>query len=266
MPYTLSKGLLWFLVALLIGLMIGWLLRSIAVTRQLRAARAARAESAELEQLRARLATLERVEAERDRLQTELHALRASAATTADPPEPEPAADRDHHVAAAEEHLPELDADGGVGSPGTQRLANEIDPLPEDSAPAHIDRQEPPLPEQSPPPASGATDGDQLAQTSAGIESATAIVGKKIKPDDLTAIEGIGPAIAGLCNGIGIQTWADLADTEVSLLRTMLADAGPRFSVHEPDTWPQQAALLASGRWQEFDDLVRRIATGKLSG
>ncbi|MEO6571434.1 MAG: 50S ribosomal protein L27, partial [Ilumatobacteraceae bacterium] len=55
--------------------------------------------------------------------------------------------------------------------------------------------------------------------------------------------------------------WFDLSTTEVSLLRTMLADAGPRFKTQDPSTWPEQAALLAAGRWQEFVAL-----TGELSG
>ncbi|MCR8526626.1 hypothetical protein WB334_26670, partial [Escherichia coli] len=53
--------------------------------------------------------------------------------------------------------------------------------------------------------------------TELNLVAATAVIGRKIKLDDLTAIEGIGSAIAELCGGIGIHTWADLAATEVSL-------------------------------------------------
>ena len=59
-----------------------------------------------------------------------------------------------------------------------------------------------------------------------------------------------------LCHGIGIRTWQDLSTTEVSLLRTMLLDAGPRFRTHDPSTWPEQARLLAEGRWDEFAAFV----------
>ena len=69
-------------------------------------------------------------------------------------------------------------------------------------------------------------------------------------------IEGVGPKIEELCHGIGIRTWFDLSTTEVSLLRTMLADAGPRFRTHDPASWPEQARLLAEGRWQEFKALT----------
>ena len=73
--------------------------------------------------------------------------------------------------------------------------------------------------------------------------------------DDLTVIPGIGPNVEQLCHGIGIRTWYDLATTEASLLRTMLVDAGPRFSTHDPSLWPEMARLLSEGRWQEFEDM-----------
>jgi predicted flap endonuclease-1-like 5' DNA nuclease len=78
------------------------------------------------------------------------------------------------------------------------------------------------------------------------------VLGKVIELDDLTVIRGIGPQIAELCHGIGIRTWAELSVTEVSLLRTMLNDAGQRFKTQDPATWPHQAGLLASGAWAEF--------------
>ncbi len=76
-------------------------------------------------------------------------------------------------------------------------------------------------------------------------------------------IEGIGPKIETLCHGIGIRTWHDLSTTEASLLRTMLADAGPRFRTHDPATWPTQAALLAAGHWSEFAALTASLRGGK---
>ena len=84
--------------------------------------------------------------------------------------------------------------------------------------------------------------------------------------DDLTAIEGLGPGVRDLCHGIGILTWADLADTETSLLRTMLDDAGGRFQVHDPTTWPDQARLLAHGRWDEFRALAASVRSAPPAG
>ena len=101
--------------------------------------------------------------------------------------------------------------------------------------------------------------------TELNLVAAAAVIGKKIKLDDLTAIEGIGPAIATLCHNIGIHTWADMAATEVSLLRTMLADAGPRFQKHAPASWPEQAGLLATGHWEAFATLIASLGSGHSS-
>src|SRR5690606_16054235 len=46
------------------------------------------------------------------------------------------------------------------------------------------------------------------------VAAASAALGRQIELDDLTVVDGIGPQIAELCGGIGIQTWRDLAQTE----------------------------------------------------
>src|SRR5918994_514105 len=83
MPYTLMKGLGWFLAALVIGIVIGWLIRSVTARRQLAKARSQHPDTVELERLRGRISNLEPVVAERDRLRAELGADR-----TAPPPTP----------------------------------------------------------------------------------------------------------------------------------------------------------------------------------
>jgi predicted flap endonuclease-1-like 5' DNA nuclease len=98
---------------------------------------------------------------------------------------------------------------------------------------------------------------------STDIADAAAVIGKRVERDDLTVVEGIGPKIAELCHGIGISTWTELAETEVSLLRTMLNDAGQRFKAHDPTTWPEQAALLSKGAWTEFAALTDRLDGGR---
>lgn len=80
--------------------------------------------------------------------------------------------------------------------------------------------------------------------------------------DDLTRIEGLGPAVSELCEGVGITTYAALAATDVAVLRTMLDDAGARYQVHDPTTWPTQARLLAEGREHDFERLVETIRRG----
>ncbi|MBS9781987.1 MAG: DUF4332 domain-containing protein [Gammaproteobacteria bacterium] len=83
---------------------------------------------------------------------------------------------------------------------------------------------------------------------------AKSVFGKKIKQDDLTVVEGIGPKIAELFNEAGIKTWAELAETSVERRQEILTAAGTRFAVHNPDTWARQAQLAADGKWQELLD------------
>lgn len=221
MPYTLMKGLAWILLAVVLGIVIGWLLRSVAAKRQIERAKRTRVETddqAELERLQARVANLEPVVNERDRLRAELEQSRTSPAEVPEP-EPEP---RDAPAVPA----PRADVAASPEQPRT-------------------------------------TIAPQAAAASIDVSGAQAALGKRITSDDLTVIEGIGPKIAELCHGIGICTWAELADTEVSLLRTMLNDAGQRFKAHDPSSWPEQAGLLATGAWSEFVALTDRLDGGR---
>lgn len=83
------------------------------------------------------------------------------------------------------------------------------------------------------------------------------------KADKLTLIEGIGPKIAGLLNDDGIVTFADLADAKVETLQAVLEKAGPRFKMHNPGTWPQQAALARDGKMDELKKLQDELDGGK---
>jgi predicted flap endonuclease-1-like 5' DNA nuclease len=87
------------------------------------------------------------------------------------------------------------------------------------------------------------------------VSTATEALGTRIKLDDLTVIEGIGPKIAQLLSNAGFTTWQALSEADSTQLRRMLDDAGPRYRIHDPSKWPPQAALLAHGQWQEFKDL-----------
>ena len=80
--------------------------------------------------------------------------------------------------------------------------------------------------------------------------------------DDLTVIDGLGPAVQELFEGVGILTFEALAATDVTALRSMLDDAGARSRVHDPSSWPEQARLLAEGRDEEFRALVETLRRG----
>ena len=88
------------------------------------------------------------------------------------------------------------------------------------------------------------------------------MLGSKIKLDDLTVIEGIGPQIAGLLNAAGITTWRGLSKARIPALTKVLDAAGPRFRTHDPVTWPEQSRLLAKGAWAEFKELTGSLKAG----
>ena len=70
--------------------------------------------------------------------------------------------------------------------------------------------------------------------------------------DDLTKVEGIGPKIKELLNNDGIWSFKQLSESSLERIQKILDDAGPRFRVHNPKTWAQQAKLAAEGKWAEL--------------
>ena len=84
-----------------------------------------------------------------------------------------------------------------------------------------------------------------------------------MSPDDLTKIEGIGPKIAEIINQSGITTFAALAKTTAAHLKDLLTAAGSRYKMHDPATWPKQAALAAKGDWSTLQKLQDELKGGK---
>jgi predicted flap endonuclease-1-like 5' DNA nuclease len=91
-------------------------------------------------------------------------------------------------------------------------------------------------------------------------EQAEKIMGKKIKENDLTIIEGIGAKIAEMLNKHKISTWQELAkSTAESLKAVLLKEGGNSFAVHDPTSWPAQAGMAWEGKWEllkEFQDYL----------
>lgn len=83
------------------------------------------------------------------------------------------------------------------------------------------------------------------------------------KADDLTKVEGIGPKIAELFNGAGINSYAELAATSVERLQEILDAAGSNYSAHNPGTWPKQAEMAAAGKWDELKAWQDELDGGK---
>lgn len=83
------------------------------------------------------------------------------------------------------------------------------------------------------------------------------------KPDDLKKIEGIGPKIAGLLVADGIASFAALGKAKQTKLKAILEAAGPRYKMHNPTTWPEQAKLAAAGKWDQLATLQDELKGGK---
>lgn len=84
---------------------------------------------------------------------------------------------------------------------------------------------------------------------------------KAYAQDDLEAIEGIGPKIAGIMRAAGITTFAELAASEVNTLNEILQGANLRLA--DPTTWPEQAKLAADGNWEAFKALQESLKGGR---
>lgn len=85
---------------------------------------------------------------------------------------------------------------------------------------------------------------------------------KEYKLDDLKAIEGIGPKIAELLNNSNINSWKQLAETNVTTLQSILDKAGKRYQLADPSTWAKQAALAQAGRFDELTDYQETLQGG----
>ena len=84
-----------------------------------------------------------------------------------------------------------------------------------------------------------------------------------VEPDDLKKIEGIGPKVSQLLVEAGIKTFAALADADQPTLQKVLDDAGSRYRIIDPATWPAQAKLAAEGRWDDLETLQDNLKGGR---
>ena len=87
--------------------------------------------------------------------------------------------------------------------------------------------------------------------TTANFVDGVAKVDDSVK-DDLTKVEGIGPKIKGLLNDESIWSFKQLSETGVSRIEKILDEAGPRYRMHSPKTWPEQAKMAYEGKWDEL--------------
>ena len=85
----------------------------------------------------------------------------------------------------------------------------------------------------------------------------------KAKNDDLKKIEGIGPKIASILAEKGIGTFEKLSKTTAKVLEGILKEAGPRYTMHKPGSWPKQAKLASADKWDELKKLQDKLNGGK---
>ena len=82
---------------------------------------------------------------------------------------------------------------------------------------------------------------------------------KKVKIDDLKIIEGVGPKLESILKEAGILDLPTLSKTDAEKIKEILGQAGSRYKMFNPTTWPKQAGLAAEGKWEELkayqDDL-----------
>ncbi len=90
-----------------------------------------------------------------------------------------------------------------------------------------------------------------VSTAAANFVDGVAKVDDSIK-DNLTKVEGIGPKIKDLLNDDSIWSFKQLSETAVSRLEKILENAGPRYRVHSPKTWPKQAKMADDGKWDEL--------------
>lgn len=82
--------------------------------------------------------------------------------------------------------------------------------------------------------------------------------------DDLKKVEGIGPKIEELLNAAGIFTFGDLSKAEVNVIKDILNEAGSRYQMHDPASWPMQAEMAANGEWDKLKEWQDNAKGGKI--
>ena len=158
-------------------------------------------------------------------------------------------------VAPVIEESAENKVEEAVAAPKAEKAAKETAPkkVIKDAAP----KAEKPAKEVAPKPAKAA------APKAVKEETAPKKVAKAAKADDLKLVEGIGAKIEELLHTGGIVSFNDLANAELSKIQEILDAAGPKYNIHDPGTWSQQAKLAADGKWDDLMELQDKLKGGK---
>ncbi|MBT8232835.1 MAG: 30S ribosomal protein S16 [Saprospiraceae bacterium] len=150
--------------------------------------------------------------------------------------------------------------EGGEEATGEDAPATEETPA-EAEAPAAEEtptEAEAPAAEETPAVAEEAAAKEEVKEDAAPAKEEAAA-----DSDDLTKIEGIGPAIAKALNSNGIGSFADLAGKTPEDVKAILEAAEGNFGGHEPTTWPKQAEMAAKGDWDALKKWQDELDGGK---
>lgn len=104
----------------------------------------------------------------------------------------------------------------------------------------------------------------EACQNNNDASSGSAFIADDSVKDDLTKVEGIGPKIQGLLNDDGIWSWKQLASVSVERIQKILDNAGPRYRVHNPASWPLQAEMCYKEEWDKLDKWQDEHKGGRL--
>ena len=107
-------------------------------------------------------------------------------------------------------------------------------------------------------------DGEKLGKTK---KRTVMIEGRTVdadfsEPDDLTRIHGIGPKICDLLHEHDVNTFLQLAHTDLREIMDILESGGEDFRISmqtNPETWAEQAILLHNDRTNAFNALKEDI-------
>ena len=117
----------------------------------------------------------------------------------------------------------------------------------------------------SPEPAVETPAVEAEAEEVAGeIELETKAPEPPVEPDDLKRIEGIGPKLSSVLQEAGVMTYAQLAAASPDQLEQILEASDPRLlRLAKPASWPEQAALAATGEWEALEALQGTLKHGR---
>ena len=128
----------------------------------------------------------------------------------------------------------------------------------EDTAPIEIEAQ-PPGPAVETPAVEA-----EAEEVTGEIELETKAPEPPAEPDDLKRIEGIGPKLSSVLQEAGVMTYAQLAAASPDQLEQILEASDPRLlRLAKPASWPEQAALAATGEWEALEALQGTLKRGR---